>query len=987
MRFIKKNFVISILFLVMLIPITFVIIVAVVGANAESDNYTYRYTSTDIGLNWNPHEWSLGSENTNILTYTASALFDKYEILDNSEIGRDKINYEIENGRLKESEVTQWGLVRNNNTEKGNPIYVAPDIDPDSGDPAVDPETGDTIFHIVSSTDSSGLVWNELQPESAYDYPYLNDGVKDTGKSVGLEIALRTLDKDKQNGKAENPSLNYGDSTYGLSLRVKYEQAKDENGNLLYEKDEDGNFILDDNGEKIPVVAKDESGNKIPQKNPDGSLVYDTDENGNFQLLESDERRAYKVPVRNDMYWQDGTPITMDDYLWSLQALLSPIRKTYRSELYRTGSMSIVGADGYYSQKAAIGAFDETDNDAWKNDVGIEIWDRLEGDDQGIMGYLMFVYDLQAPSNIQDMVVRYDSDFLVQRALYEELQVNVGGLWITSYNTSAKNSMSHGPYKMIERTDSTMVFEKNKFFFDETGDTTAAKRFKGHFQPTRVRVDLDSSGGSVSRLQFLNGELDYVALGSGDTDLRGSKRRRDELASFSMRIYFNIDREALNKIQDPSNGKPSSVFKPTNLQYLANENFRQAFSLAMDRSQLAQAYGPASVPSTVMWNDTYLNSVAAPGEQYRYSDDALRVILERDGVDTNPDGEPMTNAQMRAEYAKVTGFDGDKAKELFAQARKEELAEKGETDNGQLEVVNFTLYTGSMAQLTGQQPTMNQLQKNLDAAMPAGLKVTFTMRVQPAGSINRYTMADNGDVEAIFGANGGATTNITDPLRYFTGLSSSATSGGADNGGTYGLHPEEMLVTIPMKKFGVLSGDPALYGDDEQKTVLDIWNNIDPKNDNTTYHKDETTGDLTLFLNQWGVLFGSTAKKAENDPKKNPDLPTDNIDYTFMPGGKPGSLEENQKLPAIGSFASVQFLRHVLPYLEDAILGEYAQIPLAMDNVAYLASFRTETLVERADPVLTRTGNFRFLRLTMTDGEWNKEVSANRAGLRDLYFL
>ena len=52
----------------------------------------------------------------------------------------------------------------------------------------------------------------------------------------------------------------------------KYEQAVDSNKNKIYQTDDDGNEVLDDNGEKIPVY---DTSNPVYAKDKDGKIIYD----------------------------------------------------------------------------------------------------------------------------------------------------------------------------------------------------------------------------------------------------------------------------------------------------------------------------------------------------------------------------------------------------------------------------------------------------------------------------------------------------------------------------------------------------------------------------------------------------------------------------------------------------------------------------------------------------------------------------------------
>ena len=63
------------------------------------------------------------------------------------------------------------------------------------------------------------------------------------------------------------------------------------------------------------------------------------------------EGYVYEIKLNEDAAWQDGTPITADDYIYSMQQLLDPMMKNYRANLYVAGESALAGAyDYYYSQ-------------------------------------------------------------------------------------------------------------------------------------------------------------------------------------------------------------------------------------------------------------------------------------------------------------------------------------------------------------------------------------------------------------------------------------------------------------------------------------------------------------------------------------------------------------------------------------------------------------------------------------------------------------
>ena len=96
---------------------------------------------------------------------------------------------------------------------------------------------------------------------------------------------------------------------------------------------------------------------------------------GQFGLEEGDVNRAWKITLRDDLCWEDGTPITAQDFVTSAELLLNPVAKNYRADMLYKGSMAVVGAKGYLYQG----------QHAYDTQVGTEYFDMdtAETDENG----------------------------------------------------------------------------------------------------------------------------------------------------------------------------------------------------------------------------------------------------------------------------------------------------------------------------------------------------------------------------------------------------------------------------------------------------------------------------------------------------------------------------------------------------------------------------------------------------------------------------
>ena len=71
---------------------------------------------------------------------------------------------------------------------------------------------------------------------------------------------------------------------------------------------------------------------------------------GQYGIVEGDTARAYVLNLRQDLKWQDGTPITANDFVESAKRLLNPEAQNYRADGMYAGSVQIHNAEAYLKQ-------------------------------------------------------------------------------------------------------------------------------------------------------------------------------------------------------------------------------------------------------------------------------------------------------------------------------------------------------------------------------------------------------------------------------------------------------------------------------------------------------------------------------------------------------------------------------------------------------------------------------------------------------------
>lgn len=75
---------------------------------------------------------------------------------------------------------------------------------------------------------------------------------------------------------------------------------------------------------------------------------------GSFGLQPGETGRAWRIPLREDLCWQDGTPIDASDFVDSARRLLDPAASFPRSDILCADSLSVAGGREYRDQRSYI---------------------------------------------------------------------------------------------------------------------------------------------------------------------------------------------------------------------------------------------------------------------------------------------------------------------------------------------------------------------------------------------------------------------------------------------------------------------------------------------------------------------------------------------------------------------------------------------------------------------------------------------------------
>ena len=360
-------------------------------------------------------------------------------------------------------------------------------------------------------------------------------------------------------------------------------------------------------------------------------------------------------------------------------------------------------------------------------------------------------YVTQAAIDINYFLVSCSSNWLVYEEMYEAGKDTTGALVTTNYNTSAETTMSYGPYRIESLQEGKqLVYVKNEnwYGYEEQADGSLKAmspwmidgESRERYQTNRIVIDVMDD--DAAKQAFLKGELSEWTPSADDTLAYATSERLYKVEeTYTQSFFFNTDVEAL-KTMDASKGNTNSVV-------LSNENFRKAFSLAVDRDELVGAtsgYKPAySLMNNLYFYDVYND----PNSSYRNSDPAMQAICNLYGVEY---GEGKAYATLRDAYLSINGYNLTEAKALMATACTE-LVEAGLYTAGDPIVIRIGWAKGALDSAANQQLALVNKYIN-NAAEGSGFG---TITLEAVGNIeNRYDAVPQGEYAIGYGAWGGA---------------------------------------------------------------------------------------------------------------------------------------------------------------------------------------------------------------------------------------
>ena len=360
-------------------------------------------------------------------------------------------------------------------------------------------------------------------------------------------------------------------------------------------------------------------------------------------------------------------------------------------------------------------------------------------------------YVTQAAIDINYFMNACGSSWLVYQDLYEGGKDTSGKLVTTNYATDIANTMSYGPYKLesLQKGKQVVLVQNENYYeFTKKEDGTLYAETDYEVDGEKVqswqttKIVIDQMTDETAKQAFLKGEMSVWTPSADEMatyNFSDQMYREDE--TYTMGLFFNTNVNALKEM-DKSKGNQNSVV-------LSNDNFRKAFSLAINRSDWVTATAGYKPAFALMSDLYYYDIFNDPNSTYRGTKAAMDAMCDLYGVHY-VDG--TLYGTVEEAYASLTGFNLTKAKELMAQACAE-LVQGGLYTKGQ-DIKILVAYSGGELS-SSEQNQITKLNEYLNAAAEGSGFGTITL--EGVGNVaSRHGKISKGEYAIGYGGWGGA---------------------------------------------------------------------------------------------------------------------------------------------------------------------------------------------------------------------------------------
>ncbi len=506
---------------------------------------------------------------------------------------------------------------------------------------------------------------------------------------------------------------------------------------------------------------------------------------------------AWRIALNPDACWEDGTPITSADYIYSMQQFLNPDMANFRASNYYTGQLTIANAYGYFnSNKAGEMGYSSTigslgfatvaeAQDAGYTEFGIDLanfWGMSNAGTVSITDETMYRDEAVAEGEAEDYVsgkYMWDTYFapgmpyegnsadyiyvgeVIEGNTWEEvgliadddytitlvLASPISDFYL-AYNLSTSWLVHEETYEANKKQTGDLI----KSSYGTSVETTVSH---GPYKITEFQADKYmkltknenwygySDGKHDGQYQTTDIYVQYIdehttemsLFLQGELSEIGLDSTDIETYSNSDYLYY-VPQTYTSKFSFNSDYEmlAQKDGNGVNHSILSIKDFRKAISLCLDRDAFVASCTAGHEAGFGLLNYNY-TAIPETGELYRDFDAAKQALCNvYDADDVND----------------ITGYDKDQAAQLF-QAAYDEAVASGIMNADDTVEIDFHLYGTD----EGYVKIVNFLQESIDAAT-VGTSLEGKVTVNHVGDENYYDNMRAGTVDAAITTWGGA---------------------------------------------------------------------------------------------------------------------------------------------------------------------------------------------------------------------------------------
>ena len=687
------------------------------GKEPGKKTYTYNTYTTTSPANWNELTYR-DANDTQILNYIVSSFFEfDFKFDSNNQIVEGAFDVDFSAAEKLEDVTSEqagkYGIAASGAKNQAYKITLRDNLKWDNGDPIV---AGDFVYSMQQQLDplfqnyrASSFYQNNIVIHGAKDYvfqgshAYTKYMVDEAFENYIDKDAIKTYDPEGFGYKDEDGNfydiafkLNDGGRWTSKSFMYYYDyyiangvyynghygyfslgMAVDENGYsyfykigdatetvvLIYNSTEGKAYdVTDENNPVELVVAPLEDGSDIEFKNAAGEVVY--------------TRKTMAPVVVNYESAENLLAAANDDGIVVLTEEL-------KQDVVNIGWF-LNGYDDYDAYVAEKGDYANYEWQEWcflGEDVPAYDWK-----DVGIFApsdkELVLCLDKPLVLLNDDGTLNYRAAYmmgslpLVHKKTFEANKhepATGATLWTSTYNSDLASTRSWGPYKLTSyQVDKEYVLEKNENWFGYQLD-----QYKGLYQTDKIVCETVPDW-NTAWLKFQNGDAISIGIDvSIADDYKASQRA----------VYTPGDSVWSFQIQSSEEALKARETEGYDKEIIANQKFRKALSLGLNRAEYAATCFTADLPSLSLFNSLHYYDVENGG-QYTSSTAWKEMICRFYNVD------PSKFESLDDAIDSITGYDMKQAKELLTAAYEETKAAGKISDNDKV-LITFGVSTNS----------------------------------------------------------------------------------------------------------------------------------------------------------------------------------------------------------------------------------------------------------------------------------------------------